>query len=148
MNFSILAGGGSRVFSGPQRSRIAAKQLKSAGFLDKQSNILYIKFGSMHSASSLFSFVNIQLTMTAAGVFSDNSIEIQSVRLEPYVLESNVGDRILLACEVHALQYLKPEIITQIAALGFFSWFGLANFTLTSCGHCGPACASKDSKQS
>jgi hypothetical protein len=87
-------------FSGPQRSRVAAKQLKTAGFLDKQSKVLSIKFGSMHSASSLFSFVNIEFAMNAAGMFSDNSIEIQSVRLEPYVLESNVSDRILLTCEV------------------------------------------------
>jgi hypothetical protein len=97
---SSVVDGVSRLFSGPLRSRVAAKQLKTAGFLDKQSKILSIKFGSMHSASSLFSFVNIELEMNAAGMFSDNKIEIQSVRLEPYVLASNVSDRVLLASEV------------------------------------------------
>lgn len=47
-----------------------------------------------------------------------------------------------------ALVPFNPEIIPQIAAFRFFSWFGLANFIRTSCGQLGPACASKDSKQS
>ncbi len=38
--------------------------------------------------------------MNSAGIFSDKSVDIQSVRLEPYVLGSNSGDRVLLACEV------------------------------------------------
>ncbi len=85
---------------GPQRSRIFAKQLKTAGFLDKQSQRVSVKFGSMHSASSLFSFVNIEFSMNSAGMFMDNSVEIQSVRLEPYVPKSNISDRVLLVCEV------------------------------------------------
>jgi hypothetical protein len=38
--------------------------------------------------------------MNSAGVFSEKSVDIQSVRLEPYVLGSNAGDRLLLVCEV------------------------------------------------
>ncbi len=88
------------LFAGPQRSRVAAQELKAAGFLDKQSKRVSVKFGSMHSESSLFSFVRIDLTMSSAGIFSENSVDIQSVRLEPYILGSNAGDRVLLACEV------------------------------------------------
>ncbi len=54
----------------------------------------------MHSSSSLFSFVSIELTMNSAGMFSSNTVDIQSVRLEPYVLASNSADRVLLVGEV------------------------------------------------
>ncbi len=148
---SVFPGGGSLFFPGPLRSRAVARQLKTAGFLDKQSKVVSIKFGSMHSASSLFSFVNIEFAMNAAGMYSDNSIEIQSVRLEPYVLRSNVNDRYLLACEVRCNMYTPFDFVryfeccsTQINAFRFVSWFGSANFTWTSYGHYGLACAMKD----
>jgi hypothetical protein len=42
----------------------------------------------------------MEFSMDSAGMFSSNSIEIQSVRLEPYILSSNFGDQLLLALEV------------------------------------------------
>jgi hypothetical protein len=108
--------------AGPQRSRVIAQQLKTAGFLDKQTKSLSVKFGSMHSASSLFSFVKIDLTMNSAGIFSEKYIDIQSVRLEPYVLASNDGDRFLLVCEVSLGHFmLFPSVLTTSCALRSFS---------------------------
>jgi hypothetical protein len=67
----------------------------------------------MHSASSLFSFVNVEFSMNAAGMFSDNSVEIQSVRLEPYVLTSNYSDRVILACEVRFAPLMSCPLAHQ-----------------------------------
>jgi hypothetical protein len=84
--------------------------LKSAGYLDKQSKLVSVKFGSMHSSSSLFSFVKIDFKMNAAGTFHENAIEMQSIRLEPYVLSSNSGDRVLLALEVCDSNYMYVRV--------------------------------------
>ena len=88
------------MLAGPQRSRNAAQQLKTAGFLDKQTKTLSVKFASMHTSTALFSFVRIDMILNSAGVFSDKFVDIQSVRLEPYVLGSNSADRVLLVGEV------------------------------------------------
>ena len=112
-----------------------AKQLKSAGYLDKQSKLVSVKFGSMHSSSSLFSFVKIDFKMNAAGTFFENSIEMQSIRLEPYVLSSNFGDRVLLALEVCDSNYmyarLKPSLISSFVDPVYdLAWKVLCRFYL------------------
>jgi hypothetical protein len=70
--------------------------------------------------------------MNSAGMFSSNSIEIQSVRLEPYILSSNFGDRLLLALEVrHADTNAqpfsrRPYVISSHGYLQivFLAWLG------------------------
>jgi len=126
------------VLAGPQRSRNAAQKLKTAGFLDKQTKTLSVKFASMHTSTALFSFVRIDMILNSAGVFSDKFVDIQSVRLEPYVLGSNFSDRLLLAGEVqcypHILFIVLHHNVNFILVSRSFSWFGLANFSLILSG--------------
>ena len=114
--------------AGPQRSRDSAQKLKTAGFLDKQTKTLSVKFASMHTSTALFSFVRIDLVLNSAGVFSDNFVDIQSVRLEPYVLGSNSSDRLLLAGEVQChpriLFIVLHHDVDCILIFRSFSWFG------------------------
>ena len=51
--------------AGPVVSQIKASNLKTQGFLDKQSSQIYLKFGMYHALSGLFSFVNIGFQMDA-----------------------------------------------------------------------------------
>jgi hypothetical protein len=48
--------------------------------------------------------------MDSAGIFSGNTVDIQSVRLEPYVLGSNFADRVLLVGEVRYLLDFCPHL--------------------------------------
>jgi hypothetical protein len=132
------------VLAGPQRSRNAAQKLKTAGFLDKQTKTLSVKFASMHTSTALFSFVRIDMILNSAGVFSDKFVDIQSVRLEPYVLGSNFSDRLLLAGEVqcypHILFIVLHHNVNCILVSRSFSWFGLANFSLILSGRTASRC--------